>query len=47
MDTFNRIKLFIEQNGMPYLNHKERTNKARKELGFEPLADSLFINYKK
>lgn len=32
--------------GMPCINNKVKTNKARKELGFKPLADSLFIECK-
>lgn len=36
--------LYGSQFGMPCKNQKKETNKARKEIGLPPLADSLFIN---
>jgi hypothetical protein len=33
--------------GMPCIEDKDKTNKARKDLGFEPLADSLFVKCSK
>lgn len=36
--------LYGSQFGMPCINSKEKTNILRKEIGMEPLADSLFID---
>ncbi|PKQ62083.1 hypothetical protein BZG02_14225 [Labilibaculum filiforme] len=43
----DRHVLYGSAFGMPCINDKEKTNKARKKLGFEPLADSLFITCEK
>lgn len=42
----NRHVLYGGGFGMPCIDDKEKTNKARKELGITPLADSLFVECK-
>ena len=41
----SRRVLYGSQFGMPHMEDKEKTNKARVELGITPLPDSLFIKH--
>jgi hypothetical protein len=41
----SRRVLYGSQFGMPHIEDKEKNNKARAEIGIEPLADSLFIKH--
>ena len=41
----SRRVLYGSQFGMPHIDDKEKTNKARVEIGVKPLPDSLFIRH--
>lgn len=43
-ESGNRKVIYGTQFGMPCRKYKEQSDRARKEIGLPPLADSLFVN---